>query len=626
MRDTVGPVTEIDALSGATETPVTHRIGWGRVNVSGVGRDGETPRNQPERAGMSGAPAPDPSAATRAASDMDAPWADDTDGGAIIVASRSAELTARALRRASESERIAGNAVTLLCDGPHVFACWLHDIATAGRFILLENYIFSGDRIGNRIADALIERAQAGVEVYVLYDWLGSLTTSRQLWVRMARAGIQVRACQPFAWTAPIASLRRNHRKSLCIDGVIGHLGGLCIGDAWAGDPDDPRGPVPPWRDTAVRFAGPAAAELCQAFDDTWSLGGSGLPSRLFHPPVGAGAGGGRGALDLERLAVSAPDCPAVSMTAPVRVIAGIPGRSRIYRLTQVLLSSAASRIWITDAYFLTPPSMYEALTAAARDGVDVRVLVPGRSDLPWIAWAGRAGYVGLLEAGVKVYEWRGPMLHAKTMVVDGKWARIGSSNLNMASLFTNWELDAVIEDVAFGAAMEAQFIKDLSQSAELVLSSAMLHKSAHPHVVPTDSAAAHQPVDATPATSHTVGTVQVRRRSRPGVAVARAGALVLGVALRRPYERSPLSVSMAVTAAMTVVAIGGFYYPHTLGYIVAGLCAWLGVSALLRALVAAYDEKPRQARRVRRGRRNANSTPPTPTAAVDGSPTGRRG
>ena len=127
-----------------------------------------------------------------------------------------------------------------------------------------------------------------------------------------------------------------------------------------------------------------------------------------------------------------------------------MPWRSRIYRLTQVLLANAGKRIWITDAYFLTPTPLYEALLAAARDGVDARVLVPGRSDLPWIA-GGACRLCQPARRGVKIYEWLGPMLHAKTMVVDGRFGRIGSSNLNMASLFTNWELDAVVEDEAFG-------------------------------------------------------------------------------------------------------------------------------------------------------------------------------
>lgn len=522
-----------------------------------------------------------------------------------LLASRSAELTARALRRASEAERIAGNAVTLLCDGPQVFSSWLYDIEHAQHFILLENYIFSGDRIGNRIAEALIRRAQAGVEIYVLYDWFGSLGTSSELWARMARVGINVRACQPFAFTAPIASLRRNHRKSLCIDGVIGHVGGLCIGDAWAGDFDQQGHGEPPWRDTALRFAGPAAAELCLAFDETWSRSGPSLPPRLFHALHGHGpARGSIKASDVERLSISAPDCPCVSMTAPVRVIPGVPWRSRIYRLTQVLLANAAERIWITDAYFLTPTPLYEALLAAARDGVDVRVLVPGRSDLPWIRWAGHAGFATLLEAGVKIYEWRGPMLHAKTMVVDGRFARIGSSNLNLASLFTNWELDVVVEDPAFGAAMEDQFLRDLSHATELILADRRVQTRRTP------SAEIKRRM-------LLKNGIPVAMRGRPGRAVARAGALMLGVALRRPYERSPVSLSMALTAVLCLLAGVGILYPAQLGWGVTAVCAWLAVGSLLRAIAAATD--PGRPRKHRRSRRHASSqageaAPPPPS------------
>ncbi|HNN96877.1 MAG TPA: phospholipase D-like domain-containing protein, partial [Pseudomonadota bacterium] len=397
----------------------------------------------------------------------------------------------------------------------------------------------------------------------------------------------------PFAFSAPVASFRRNHRKALCIDGVIGHVGGLCIGDAWAGDFDGNGGGDAPWRDTAVRFAGPAAAELCLAFDETWSLSGPSLPRRLWHPRASDATG------DLAALSISAPDCPCVSMTAPVRVIAGVPWRSRIYRLTQVLLANAGKRIWITDAYFLTPTPLYEALLAAARDGVDVRVLVPGRSDLPWIRWAGHAGFANLLDAGVKIYEWLGPMLHAKTMVVDGRYGRIGSSNLNMASLFTNWELDAVVEDEAFAAAMEDQFRRDLAQASELVLRRRSLSRPSLPAV------------PATPGSSAS-GTVAVRQRGRSGRAVARASALVLGVALRRPYERSPVTLSMLLTVLSLAITLLGLLYPMQLGWFVAGLCGWLTLGALLRALSALTDpgRKPR-------GRRGRRAAPPSPESGA---------
>jgi cardiolipin synthase len=256
-----------------------------------------------------------------------------------------------------------------------------------------------------------------------------------------------------------------------------------------------------------------------------------------------------------------------------VRVIAGLPGRSRIFRLTQVLITTAVSRIWITDAYFLTPPTMYEALLAAARDGIDVRVLLPGRSDLPVIAWMGRAGFLGLLEAGVRVFEWDGPMLHAKTTVVDGKSSRIGSSNLNLASLLANWELDVVVEDSRFGAAMEQQFLRDLGQATELVLKSTRLRTRIQRADVATQPDSEPQP----------------RRRAairpRPGRTVARAGALVLGVALRRSYGQSAVTVSMAATVGLLGLSAVAFFYPTAVGLVLSVVLLWLGAGSLLRVL-----------------------------------------
>jgi cardiolipin synthase len=507
----------------------------------------------------------------------------------FAAASNQDDASDRVLRRAAEATRIPGNALTLLRDGPEVFAAWLGDIATAQRFILLENYIFSSDRIGTKIAEALIARARAGIEVYVLYDWFGCLETSRQFWLRMKHSGVKVRAFQPFSFSAPLHSVQRNHRKALCIDGVIGHIGGVCIGDAWAGGLEvEGAEPVPPWRDTAVRIVGPAAFELCLAFDDTWGMCGPALPSRLFEPP--------------EPLA--AEDTLKETERAPVRVVAGLPARSRIYRLTQVLFTNATSRIWVTDAYFLTPPAMYEALVSAARDGVDVRVLVPGRSDLPWIAWMGRAGYAGLLEAGVRVFEWDGPMLHAKSTVVDGKWCRIGSSNLNLASLLTNWELDVVIEDSGFSAAMEQMFLRDLGQATELVLRATRLRVSIQRADEPEKKSSA----DSTGQTNLKEG----RRRAlpgRPGAAVARAGAIMLGAALRRQYERSTVSVSMAAAFTLLGLAALAFFYPTGFSLGLAVMLLWLGLGALLRAITELFQRRSRKRRRRRNSAHGGGSS-----------------
>lgn len=534
----------------------------------------------------------------------------------------NAELAAvaRAMRRSAEATLISGNVVTLLRDGPAVFDAWLSDIASAQHFVLFENYIFRSDRIGNRIADALIERARAGVEVCLLFDWLGCIGTNRQLWLRMQKEGVRVRAFRSLRLRDPLRVLQRNHRKVLCVDGVVGFVGGLCVGDAWAGDPDLG---VPPWRDTAVRVVGPAAAELATAFEETWALAG---PSASYAP-VALGPDEAR--LQAAEAMVADPSQPvsaASSAGAAVRVISGLPGRSRIYRLTQVLLANAARRIWITDAYFLTPPTMYEALLAAARDGVDVRVLVPGRSDLPWVSWMGRAGFAGLLEAGVRIFEWEGPMLHAKTTVVDGLWCRVGSSNLNLASLLTNWELDVVVEDARIGAAMERMFLEDLASSRELILQSrrvrVRIQRAATPPALPelvvVDGVAGG--AAAVPVVARTRGGM---KGGRTGVAVARAGAAVLGVALRRRYQQSTWTVSLVVALVMLLLGGVGLRWSAQLGMVVASLLLWLGLAELLHA-AGTWGQRPRSSRKSRgraaKRRSSSGRLPMVGSAVVSGA------
>ncbi len=515
----------------------------------------------------------------------------------------------RAIRRAGEAARIDGNTVTLLRDGPAVFGAWLRDIAAAQRFILFENYIFRSDQIGEQLAAALIDRAKAGVQVYMLYDWFGCLTTSRAMWRRMARAGIKVRRFRPLYFSNPLQALQRDHRKLVCVDGNIGHVGGLCVGDAWAGDP---KHGVPPWRDTAVRIEGPAAAALCACFAETWSEAGAPLPLRLHEPPQPPPmpASPEPAAAD----GVLREDTPCAG--APVRVVAGSPGRSRIYRLTQVLLSRAASRIWITDAYFLTPPTMFEALLSAARDGVDVRVLVPGRSDLPWISWLGRSGFAGLLQGGVRVFEWQGPMLHAKTTIVDGTWSRVGSSNLNLASLLTNWELDVLIEDEGFAAVMEKMFLADLQNSRELMLRphrtrNRVQPAAAKPQLPAGSSGDGGAGAASSPSLSDISEDGRRKRRTARGTAreaMARAGSAVLSGALRRQFEPSAWTVSLVLALLLLLVGFLGLRWSQILGAVVAGMSLWLGLGALLHAL-ARYNNSRRHSRGSRRGRKRRAST-----------------
>jgi len=153
-----------------------------------------------------------------------------------------------------------------------------------------------------------------------------------------------------------------------------------------------------------------------------------------------------------------------------VRVVEGFPGQSRIYRAVQLLAAAVTERLWITDAYLVAPPPLFAAFVDAARSGVDVRLLLPGTTDIPIVRTFTRGGYRELLHAGARIFEYRGPMVHAKTLVGDHEWARVGSSNLNVSSLLGNYELDLVAEHDGLTATLAKQFLHDMAQSREIVL------------------------------------------------------------------------------------------------------------------------------------------------------------
>ncbi|MGI4950325.1 MAG: phospholipase D-like domain-containing protein [Janthinobacterium lividum] len=345
--------------------------------------------------------------------------------------------------RAAGVERVQGNAVRLLRDGTDNYQAWLTAIAAARHWVHFENYIIRDDVVGRRFANALAAKAAEGVAVRVLYDWMGCLGTWPGLWRRLRRAGVEVRCFNRPQIDSPLGFLSRNHRKSVSVDGVVGYVAGLCVGKVWVGDPANNK---PAWRDTGIEVRGPAVADLDVAFAQSWGFAGGTLPP------------------------VEVPPSPEAVGDITLRVVASKPNTMGVYRLDQVIAGIARERLWLTDAYFVGTTSYVRTLCDAAADGVDVRLLVPGASDLPVAKALSRAGYRPLLEAGVRVFEWDGPMLHAKTAVADGRWARIGSSNLNLASWMGNWELDVAIENEAFARQMEAMFEDDLANATEIVL------------------------------------------------------------------------------------------------------------------------------------------------------------
>jgi cardiolipin synthase len=354
---------------------------------------------------------------------------------------RSTPYLDRALDRAAGARPIPGNRVTVLHDGPVVYPVMLDIIARAERWIHFENYIIRADETGWRFAEALAARAREGLAVRVLYDWLGSIATPASYWRYLRDAGVEVRCFNPPNFLALFSNASRDHRKMVVGDGARAVIGGLCIGDEWSGRAE--RG-VLPWRDTAVEIVGPAASALDHAFAGVWHLTGAPLPSA--------------------ELAVDVPEAG----EAEVRVLIGEPGRERTYRVLEYLTAGTVERLWITDAYLVPPPRLFLAFLDAARDGADIRMLVPGSSDVPFVRNLTRIGYRDLLRAGIRIFEWDGPMLHAKTVVADGCWARIGTSNLNASSLLGNYEIDVLIEDPAFAKSMEMQFRQDIDQSLEV--------------------------------------------------------------------------------------------------------------------------------------------------------------
>ena len=460
-------------------------------------------------------------------------------------------LIDQALTRASGAERIEGNRVRLLRDAAENYPAWLEAIASAERYVYFESYIIRDDASGKLLADALAARARDGVKVRLLYDWLGALgKTSRRYWRELREAGVEVRCFNPFRFTNPLGWVRRNHRKSLVVDGIRGTITGLCVGDEWAGDPA--RG-IPQWRDTGIDVEGPAVARVERAFAELWARAG---------PPIPAG----------ERRSEPGP----VAGETAMRVVASEPYRAELLLLDQLIASAARETLWLADAYYSGVPSHVQALRSAALDGVDVRLLLPGATDLPVVRSMSRAGYRVLLEAGVRIFEWNGPMLHSKTAVADGRWARVGSSNLNLASWLANYELDAVIEDAGFAGTMARQYELDLANSTEIVLGSARRRG--------------------------------VRRRRGRGSAGRMA---VVGIRIGNTLSAAATShQTLAAQEAGIVAAAGGLavvaaviaaIWPWLIAVPFAVAVGWLGVALLVRA----YG--------LRRGRRRADDGPAPP-------------
>ena len=347
-----------------------------------------------------------------------------------------------------------GCEVQVLRDGGETYPAMLAAIAGAQRSICLETYILASDRTGGKFGAALIERARSGVTVRLIYDAVGSFGLAGAFVDELRAAGIHVIEFNPIApWRARGAFSHRDHRKVLVVDDEVAFTGGLNIADDYAAAADGGAG----WHDMHCRVRGPIVLDLARLFRRTWlRIGGAPYPA-----PAPASRAPGvaphHGADDAGQ--------PRAIGTSFARAIDNTARRKKpaIRRAYLHVIKHARESVWLQNAYFMPDRGLRRALVHAVQRGVDVRVIVPGHSDIRLIEWASLYVMRRLAARGVKILRWRGAMMHAKTAVVDAVWSTIGSYNLDAQSRFNNLEVTVEILDPAVGAAMVAEFEGELA-------------------------------------------------------------------------------------------------------------------------------------------------------------------
>ncbi len=360
-----------------------------------------------------------------------------------------------AFRAQAKAPLVAGNRVTLLVDGPQTLGALRAAIETARHYIHLETYIFADDRVGREFRDLLSRRRQEGVQVRVLYDALGSLATSEDFFAPLRAVGGEVLAYRPVnpVRTPPWRANTRDHRKILIVDGHTAFTGGVNISSTYASSstkrPGPEAGREEAWRDTHLQIEGPSAAHFQALFTDTWRRAGGELSEgdAAYTPKL---------------------DARGRELVAAVATLGGDRHEATIYATYVAIVGRASRRLWLTQAYFAPDQRLREALIAAAQRGVDVRLIVPGFTDSALIFHASRATYDELLAGGVRIFEQRDALLHAKTLVADGALSIVGSANFDMRSFLHNHEVNAVVIGADFAHEMERLFKVDLHYAHEV--------------------------------------------------------------------------------------------------------------------------------------------------------------
>ena len=352
----------------------------------------------------------------------------------------------------NDSPLLVGNKVTLLQDGAQAYPAMFAAIGGARDHINLESYMIEDDEVGRQFAQLLLQQQARGVQVNVIYDSVGGFNTPRAFFERLTQAGIAVlefNPVNPLAAKAPWLINNRDHRKLLVVDGRTAFVGGINISSVYSSGSMARRaskagGEATAWRDTDLQLQGPVVGELQKLFLQTWEKQrGKPLAARNYFPALQAQGS------EIVRAIGSTPDDP----------------YSLIYLTLISAIDNAERQAYLTNAYFVPDPQLLKSLRAAAARGVDVRLVLPGRSDSELVFHAGRSHYATLLDAGVKLYEHTGAVLHAKTAVIDGVWSTVGSTNLDWRSFLDNDEVNAVVLGRAFGQQMQAAFTLDIAAS-----------------------------------------------------------------------------------------------------------------------------------------------------------------
>ncbi|MEO7853617.1 MAG: phospholipase D-like domain-containing protein [Rubrivivax sp.] len=367
----------------------------------------------------------------------------------------------------SGSPLMTGNVAVLLQDGSVTYSAMFAAIESARDHINLETFILDDDEVGRRFADVLIEKQRQGVQVNLIHDSVGTLSTPRVFFERLKDAGVRVlefNPVNPLEAKAGWELNNRDHRKLLIIDGTTAFIGGINISAVHSGR--SPRGGrfgssgfVPatpqqhaqamPWRDTHVQVSGPVVATLQKFFMETWAQQeAEPPPPRDYFPTLSAQG------KEVVRAIASSPEDPF----------------SQFYATLISAINTAQSEILLSSAYFVPDPQLKQALVDAVSRGVDVKMVLPSATDSWLVFHAGRAHYDELLRGGVKLYERQDVLLHSKTAVIDGVWSTVGSSNLDWRSFLHNQEVNVLVLGSEFGARMQAAFRRDLVVSQEITL------------------------------------------------------------------------------------------------------------------------------------------------------------